>query len=1002
MSREIRAEGIRARSDISIGIGVLLLAWLVIAVIPSVVMIPILRETVAREREALQQEVQTRLKTEMEDFKRDLNLSSWIDRMAQESTDEWLKAIDQGEDGQRASPLFSRLIRGLGLRPRMMLFIFPRSRRIGWYAEPGLPLSRSELSRMARMRLEEILTLNPALSEPINRLCRTVSGPNLQISGHPAVSMHGFQPTPDGGTQCSLLKILDSGPGWEFGRTVYLVMRQRDIPFDRVVRTALKRPRTEECRRLFLFHTNVNGPKWVEDRFGWLYLEPMPIKDLTKGAFSTRPNSFSAKLRKALNQGKIPALGIRFEGVRNPWGMAELLPKIEIVLLAGNLLFLIFAVRFGLMGISVPLRLRGKLITALLIAAAIPLGGLLLATISKERLQERLDRLELRGHIQRRLNQFERSLAGFDDRLSRRMRIIEQLLAPVIQTDFKKAQQLLEKAVSVWQYPLGTIPEDLDTANTYMFRNDGEEIPLQKSPTEQQMLILFKSIILQQYFALERSDGPIQMNAQLERLMQMGTVAESLGDGVMDSSYARESVALPRQIMSQPFSTAYDKTILQLLPGGRMGAPPAGFLFHTTTPEKEYNRALAELQSHPGVYRETWRGKSILYTIFVRRSQTLMNFKAYCFPLFHQGLTDMRNTGENTLLTGGNLVWDRLNLASPSLLVSRLFATSPFVGVGRAVPDDVGKKSGGGAWFLFTCALGTAIVVATLLARQLGGPLHDFLWATAETERGNYRWRLSEEGTDEFSEMAGAFNLMARGLMEREQMTRFVSSDVLEAVKSTDEADLAPGGSRVRAVILFAGVRGFGARVRRETPEQLIGLLNRHFTEMEACLRAQGGVIDKFIGDAVMAVFRDRPEDEDSGETSRREPAVLRASRAALAMAERAGATPGIEIGIGVAAGEVIAGRIGSSRGRLDMTVIGNPVNLAARLEQQAMRKGANCVLVDPAAIRELRGRARLEFLGRETIKGRNRTFPLYALVSLREKSTEQKPDNRYPGNPLT
>ena len=94
---------------------------------------------------------------------------------------------------------------------------------------------------------------------------------------------------------------------------------------------------------------------------------------------------------------------------------------------------------------------------------------------------------------------------------------------------------------------------------------------------------------------------------------------------------------------------------------------------------------------------------------------------------------------------------------------------------------------------------------------------------------------------------------------------------------------------------------------------------------------------------------------------------------------------PDFKIRMGIASGEAISGKIGSRNGKLDYTVIGNPVNLAARLKVQAERALKTGIIICPYSIRMLQGKGRLNFIDRVAIKGRtNRTFPLYELEDIR------------------
>ncbi len=147
------------------------------------------------------------------------------------------------------------------------------------------------------------------------------------------------------------------------------------------------------------------------------------------------------------------------------------------------------------------------------------------------------------------------------------------------------------------------------------------------------------------------------------------------------------------------------------------------------------------------------------------------------------------------------------------------------------------------------------------------------------------------------------------------------------------------GGERCRVTILFADIRGFTARSAQSTPEVLIELLNRYYAEMSAAIHGSGGAIDKFIGDGLMATFG-VPQPLDAPERNALEAAqdmLVRLARLNQEL-QAQGQAP-LEIGIGIHAGEVLAGYVGT-RKRRDYTVIGDPVNTAARLEAMTKTLG--------------------------------------------------------------
>lgn len=249
---------------------------------------------------------------------------------------------------------------------------------------------------------------------------------------------------------------------------------------------------------------------------------------------------------------------------------------------------------------------------------------------------------------------------------------------------------------------------------------------------------------------------------------------------------------------------------------------------------------------------------------------------------------------------------------------------------------------------------------------------------------GVFGERLTVRRPDELGEIASGVNHMAEGLGERERLRdafgRFVDPKVAAAFMEhhTGEGwEIKLGGKRRYAVILMCDLRNFTPLSETLEAEALMGLLNDYFREMVAAIQENGGTVDKFIGDAVMAVFG--IPDPQGAETA--------ALRAALEMRRRlerlnadleARGLPRLENGIGVHAGEVVAGYLGSEE-RLEFTVIGNPVNLASRIEGATKRLGRPILFSRrmAEAVSEAFSVARV---GETDLKGIAEPVPLYTV----------------------
>jgi adenylate cyclase len=197
--------------------------------------------------------------------------------------------------------------------------------------------------------------------------------------------------------------------------------------------------------------------------------------------------------------------------------------------------------------------------------------------------------------------------------------------------------------------------------------------------------------------------------------------------------------------------------------------------------------------------------------------------------------------------------------------------------------------------------------------------------------------------------------------------------------------DEALGGKSATVTVLFADVRNFTEITEELGAHGTVKLLNEYFTIMVDCIQAQGGMLDKFIGDAVMAVFGLPMRQEDDEDRAVRatiaminELRVWNADR--LARGQRA-----IEIGIGLNTDNVVSGNIGSPR-RMDYTIIGDGVNLASRLERACKQFGAK-ILISEMTYKRLRSSYRVREVDRVIVKGKREAVSVYEIL---DHHTEQ------------
>ncbi len=223
----------------------------------------------------------------------------------------------------------------------------------------------------------------------------------------------------------------------------------------------------------------------------------------------------------------------------------------------------------------------------------------------------------------------------------------------------------------------------------------------------------------------------------------------------------------------------------------------------------------------------------------------------------------------------------------------------------------------------------------------------------------------------------------------RTTMARYMTREVAEQVLAQGNSAL--GGRSQLATILFADIANFTTLAERLGPQETVALLNEYFSEMVEVVFEYGGILDKYIGDALMAVYGaplGAPRDADNAVHS----ALRMQQKLALFNARRARhGEPPLDVRIGINSGLVIAGNIGSAR-RMDYTVVGDSVNLASRLESANKIYGTT-ILVSASTVELLRERHALREIDWLRVRGRAAPVAIYAVdgqvPALRERYAE-------------
>ena len=308
----------------------------------------------------------------------------------------------------------------------------------------------------------------------------------------------------------------------------------------------------------------------------------------------------------------------------------------------------------------------------------------------------------------------------------------------------------------------------------------------------------------------------------------------------------------------------------------------------------------------------------------------------------------------------------------------RMMAALPLINLitGLVVAALTSPGGGGaalGADVLIAVAVATTVSLelTVLFAKSILRPIADLRRATEAVREGRYDVSVPVTTGDELGELAAAFNETVAGLAERERLREAFGTYLDKAVAEYILSEgFEAGGVELEVSVLFCDVRDFTSFAARADAKEVVACLNELFEAVVPIISRHGGHVDKFVGDGLLAVF------------GAPEPYPDHADRAVGAACELAGKVnaeggPRLDVGVGVNTGRVVAGSIGGA-GRLNFSVIGDPVNVAARVEK-ATRDVGEDVLITAETMRELGSRIEVTDCGRRELRGVPEPVPLYA-----------------------
>ena len=270
--------------------------------------------------------------------------------------------------------------------------------------------------------------------------------------------------------------------------------------------------------------------------------------------------------------------------------------------------------------------------------------------------------------------------------------------------------------------------------------------------------------------------------------------------------------------------------------------------------------------------------------------------------------------------------------------------------------------------FIAVISFFVIIPIAIFLGSIISTPIKRLTKAMLKVEKGNLDVQVEPKTNDEIGTLTRTFNKMIIGLRERFALIKYVGDHTLKMIQTNVDNEVSLGGSTKKLAILFTDIRGSTSKIEESQPENFVSVLNRSLSEQSAIVLKNGGSIDKFIGDSLVALF--------AGDD-----ALEKAVQTSISIQRNFKADPEVSsffngIGIGINYGKMVLGNMGANQ-RMDYTVIGPEVNLCARLCSEA--KSGQILL--PAKITQKLEDFTLADIGELTLKGFSNQIKVMEIV---------------------
>lgn len=317
-------------------------------------------------------------------------------------------------------------------------------------------------------------------------------------------------------------------------------------------------------------------------------------------------------------------------------------------------------------------------------------------------------------------------------------------------------------------------------------------------------------------------------------------------------------------------------------------------------------------------------------------------------------------------------------------IVSSVFPAAILLSSYISVQINNGLEIHGGVIFVSILLMLIAFIITHGLSRLILNPLKKLTEASKRIQKGDYKSRVGIVTSDELGALADSFNDMADSLAEKEFMRdtfgKIVDPEVRDYLMSgagKESLGAALGGETREVTVLFCDIRSFTAMSEKMDASEVVQLLNKYFTALGKCIAAHHGIINKYIGDAIMAIFGAPVKSENSARDAFLAALDMRKALVEVNEGFKAEGFPEVHFGIGIHTGPVFAGTIGAEN-RMEYTVIGDTVNTASRLESLCKTYSKDLILSEASAEKLGEENSKLSFVAEAEIRGKSQPMKLY------------------------